>query len=94
MCCSLRNLSTVHHTGLYLVVRRSACFITDDVINTVEGRLLYGKMSYEAQIPVPNIPNVPHVVFSIVWPNDKEYPQDRDKVRKWVCQAGETCFKV
>ena len=65
-----------------------------DVINTVEARLLYGKMSDEAQILVVNVPNVPHVVFSIVWPNYRDCPQDRDKVRKWVCQAGEACFKV
>ena len=45
-----------------------------DVINTVEARLLYGKMSDEAQIPVANVPNVPHVVFSIVGPNYGECP--------------------
>ena len=40
-----------------------------DLINRVDGQLLYDRMIGEAQIPVANICNVPHVVFSIVRPN-------------------------
>ena len=69
MCCSMRNLSTVHNTGPYLLLCGNALFTTDDLINRVEGQLLYDRMIDEAQIPVANICNVPHVVFSIVRPN-------------------------
>ena len=67
-CCSLRNLSTVHDTGPYLLCG-NALFSTDDLINRVEGQLLYNRMIDEAQIPVANTCNVPHVAFSIVRPN-------------------------
>ena len=69
MCCSMRNLSTVHNTGPYLLLCGNALFTTDDLINRVDGQLLYDRMIGEAQIPVANICNVPHVVFSIVRPN-------------------------
>ena len=69
MCCSMRNLSTVHHTSPYLLLCGNALFTTDDLFNRVEGQLLYNRMIDEAQIPVANICNVPHVVFSIVRPN-------------------------
>ena len=68
MCCSMRNLSTVHNTGPYLLCG-NALFTTDDLINRVEGQLLYDRMIDKTQIPVANICNVPHVVFSIVRPN-------------------------
>ena len=67
-CCSMRNLSTVHNTGPYLLLCGNAPFITNDLSNRVEGQLLYDRMIDEAQIPVANICNVPRVVFSIVWP--------------------------
>ena len=65
----MRNLSTVHNTGFYLLLCGNAPFITNDLSNRVEGQLLYDRMIDEVQIPVANICNVPHVVFSIVSPN-------------------------
>ena len=67
-CYSLRYLSTVHNTGPYLLCG-NALFTTDDLINRVEGQLLYDRVIDEVQIPVANICNGPHVVFSIVRPN-------------------------
>ena len=60
----------------------NAPFTTDDLINRVEGQLLYDRMIDEAQIRVGSTCNVPHVVFSIVRPNYRECPQDRDKVHE------------
>ena len=65
----MRNLSTIHRTGPYLLLCGNALFTTNDLSNRVEGQLLYDWMVDEAQIPVANICNVPHVVFSIVRPN-------------------------